>query len=146
MKTLDDARDWYDSTRKNLERMNRLARKYWDALPWDSDIGRDDDFRLLEADIVRSETETSLQFMDDLAVVVLFSVFEQIVRDHVKSEVLVEIDRISHPFLRKAADEATEQIEVGSFARVVEPYKAQDANLIEEVNQVRRYRNWVAHG
>jgi hypothetical protein len=37
-------------------------------------------------------------------------------------------------------------IEQGSFFKVLEPYKDLDANLIEEVNQVRRYRNWVAHG
>jgi uncharacterized protein YutE (UPF0331/DUF86 family) len=37
-------------------------------------------------------------------------------------------------------------IEHGSFYRVLEAYKILDPNLIEEVNQVRRYRNWVAHG
>jgi hypothetical protein len=39
-----------------------------------------------------------------------------------------------------------DSIEQGSFFRVLEPYKDVDANLVEEVNQVRRYRNWVAHG
>jgi hypothetical protein len=29
---------------------------------------------------------------------------------------------------------------------VLEPYKDVNADLIDEVNQVRRYRNWVAHG
>ena len=30
---------------------------------------------------------------------------------------------------------------------MLEPYKsAAGAGLVEEVNQVRRYRNWVAHG
>jgi hypothetical protein len=37
-------------------------------------------------------------------------------------------------------------IEHGSFFKVLEPYKKIDADLIEQVNQVRRYRNWVAHG
>jgi hypothetical protein len=37
-------------------------------------------------------------------------------------------------------------IEQGSFFNVLEPYKDLDANLVEQVNQVRRYRNWVAHG
>jgi hypothetical protein len=45
------------------------------------------------------------------------------------------------------ARDALEAIEVGSFFRVLEPYKSEGhADLIEEVNQVRRYRNWVAHG
>jgi hypothetical protein len=39
-----------------------------------------------------------------------------------------------------------ESIEHGSFFKVMEPYKDVDADLVEEVNQVRRYRNWVAHG
>ncbi|HLW64799.1 MAG TPA: hypothetical protein VKS79_05720 [Gemmataceae bacterium] len=88
-----------------------------------------------------------MEFIDDLAIVVLFSVFEQVVRSHVQIEAAAEVDKILHPILRKAAGDAIEQIETGSFARVVEPYKpAGNADLIEEVNQVRRYRNWVAHG
>src|SRR5262249_3111932 len=135
MKTLDDAWTWYLSTRQNLERLNRLARKYWKDLPWEGGLGRDDDFRLLEPDTVQAETKQSLEFIDDLAVGGLFSVFEQVVRDHVKDEVSPELLKISHPVLRKAAAEAAEQIEVGSFARVVEPYKDQGhADLIEEVN------------
>ena len=39
-----------------------------------------------------------------------------------------------------------ESIEHGSFFNVLEPYKGIDPSLVEEVNQVRRYRNWVAHG
>jgi hypothetical protein len=34
----------------------------------------------------------------------------------------------------------------GSFFAVLQSYKGPDDNLIEQVNQVRRYRNWVAHG
>jgi hypothetical protein len=34
----------------------------------------------------------------------------------------------------------------GSFYKVTEAYKALDPDLIEQVNQVRKYRNWVAHG
>jgi hypothetical protein len=46
-----------------------------------------------------------------------------------------------------AAEDAVSAVEFGSFAKVLDPYKAQGhADLIEEVNQVRRYRNWVAHG
>ncbi len=37
-------------------------------------------------------------------------------------------------------------IENGSFGRVTESYKAMDVDLTEQVNQVRKYRNWVAHG
>jgi hypothetical protein len=42
--------------------------------------------------------------------------------------------------------DATDEIEHGSFYRVLQVFKGLDASLIEEVNQVRKYRNWVAHG
>ena len=47
MKALDDAWRWYENTRDNLLRLNRLARKYWLSLPWEGALGRDDEFRLL---------------------------------------------------------------------------------------------------
>jgi len=53
---------------------------------------------------------------------------------------------ISHVAIKRAFDDMKEGITHGSFFKVLEPYKDFDANLIEEVNQVRRYRNWVAHG
>jgi hypothetical protein len=34
----------------------------------------------------------------------------------------------------------------GSFGKVTRALRGIDPNLVEEVNQVRRYRNWVAHG
>jgi hypothetical protein len=40
-----------------------------------------------------------------------------------------------------------ERIAEGSFFHVLAAYKSGvDPGLIEQVNQVRRYRNWVAHG
>jgi hypothetical protein len=33
-----------------------------------------------------------------------------------------------------------------SIFRVLDVFKGQNADFVEEVNQVRRYRNWVAHG
>jgi hypothetical protein len=53
---------------------------------------------------------------------------------------------LQHRALKWAAKETRRQLEEGSFFRVLEPYKDGHANLVEEVHQVRRYRNWVAHG
>jgi hypothetical protein len=33
-----------------------------------------------------------------------------------------------------------------SIFRVLDVFKSQNVEFVEEVNQVRRYRNWVAHG
>ncbi len=130
MKTLDDAWRWYHDTRTNLQRLNRLARRYWKYLPWDGPLGRDDDFRLLESPAVLAETAFSLEFLDDLAVVVLFSVFEQTVRGHVHGEVATAATDIRHPALQDAAADTLRVIEVGSFARVMEPYKEGHADLV----------------
>ena len=48
--------------------------------------------------------------------------------------------------LKSALEEAKRDIAEGSFFRVLEPFKDEHADLVELVNQVRRYRNWVAHG
>lgn len=96
---------------------------------------------------VLEETRYSLDFLNDLAVVVLFSVFEQLIRGQVHEEVLAEAKELRHPLLRKAGEDTLWAVERGSLARLLEPYKTEGwADLIEEVNQVRDYRNWVAHG
>jgi hypothetical protein len=41
---------------------------------------------------------------------------------------------------------AVQEIEHGSFYRVLEVFKDGGAELVEEVPPPRRYRNWVAHG
>jgi hypothetical protein len=79
-------------------------------------------------------------------VLLLFSVFEALVRDQVLADVVNELPQPQQPALRHAVTALKEGIEHGSFFRVLEAYKGMDVNLIEEVNQVRRYRNWVAHG
>lgn len=48
--------------------------------------------------------------------------------------------------MSRILDEAIQNIEQSSIFRVLDVFKAQDANLVEEINQVRQYRNWVAHG
>lgn len=147
MTTLDDAWRWYSVTRENLLRMNRLARRYWQTLPWEAELGRDDEFRMLEQQDVLAETRYGLEFLDDLAVVVLFSVFEAAVRRHIAHQVGTEAAGLVHPVLRRSADDALWVVNEGSFARVLEPYKTPEhADLIEAINQVRRYRNFVAHG
>jgi hypothetical protein len=147
MNTLEEAWSWYTATADSLRRLDRLAEKYWPDLPWDGALGRDNKLRHVEANRASADAQTALDELDDLAIVVLFSVFEATVRDYVASEFQREMGNLAHPVLRKAADDALWVVNEGSFARVLEPYKSQsDADLIEEVNQVRKYRNFVAHG
>ncbi len=146
MKSLDDAWRWYENTFRYLKLMGRLGRSYWDALPWEQGLERDDHFRLLDGEKVSQDIDHSLTHLDDLAVLVLFSAFESEVRVHVLLEIADEVKALIHPALRQAAEEVRTKIDEGSFFQVLQPYKEKHSDLVEQVNQVRRYRNWVAHG
>jgi hypothetical protein len=150
MKTLADAWEWYLSARSNLELMQRIGRRYWDSIPWEDPMMRDDRFRTLDKEKIEEDAKTSLAPIDDLAVVVLFSVFESLVRDFIVRRIRPEADGLSDPILKYAAADAIRGVEEGSFyRRVLEPLKEQEfvsADLVTQVDQVRDYRNWVAHG
>ena len=147
MKTLADAWRWYRETQAQLQLLRRLGRRYWKELPWGGAMGRDEAFFNRDPEAVQAAAESSLAHLDDLAVVVLFSVFESAVRHRTGEEVDKEAAGLRHPAMKGIAKEAKERIEVGSFFKVLEFYKEGiDPTLVEQVNQVRRYRNWVAHG
>jgi hypothetical protein len=148
MKTLEEAWKWYDETKRPIRLVRRLAQRYWADLPWDGKLENDDQFKLIEAGKLDIDADFTLSQLDDLAVLVLFAVFESMVRGLMITEISAEIDEkgISHTMLLRSFKDLVQQVGEGSFFRVVEPYKALDPNLVEEVNQVRRYRNWVAHG
>lgn len=144
--SLDDAWKWYESSRLLAATMGRLGARHWDGLPWDGDLGRDEKLRELDAADIGRRARSVLEELDDFCVLLLFSVFEATVRGQVLREMDFEVPLLRHPTIKSAAMDARDGVEHGSFARVVEPFKARNAELIEEVNQVRRYRNWVAHG
>jgi hypothetical protein len=74
-------------------------------------------------------------------------VFEAEVRDHIGVEIEPQVKAITHIVLKAAADDAVIDVQSGSFGLLMEKYKPSvGSDLIEMVNQVRRYRNWVAHG
>ena len=51
-----------------------------------------------------------------------------------------------NPLVTRILDEAARDLDHSSIFLVLDVYKGQDVDLVEKVNQVRRYRNWVAHG
>ena len=143
---LDDGWTWYVTTRQQLKLFGRLGRKHWEGLPWDGTLGDDDKLKSLEAEVIVTGSAFCLDHLDDFAVLILFSVFESVVRAQVLSEVEDEKSRLRHALIIQIVTDAADEIEHGSFYRVLQVFKELDADLIEEVNQVRRYRNWVAHG
>lgn len=146
MNTLAEAWRWYEAVGVQVWRMKRLAEKHWEELPWDGQFGKDDAFRLLDSQFVVEEAECADAPLQDLAILVMFSVFERQVRKHVHHEVETESVFLKHPALKHAADEILQQIDEGSFFRVLAPFKVAHADLVEQINQIRHYRNWVAHG
>src|SRR5262249_23762548 len=129
-----------------LRMMHRIGDKYWERLPWD-EMGKDERFKTIEGfDITRDATSVLDEF-DDLAVFVMFSVFEANLRDFVVREMGPQANGITHFALRQAVDRAITNVEEGSLYRnVLIFWNKSYPNETEMVNQIRRYRNWVAHG
>jgi hypothetical protein len=151
MKTLADAWNWYEATKRNLGRMLRLGSRHWsDPSLEGASIWQDDQFKMLDPSDIVAESTASLKPIDDLAIVVLFSVFESHVRDYLAAKIKPEASGLSDPILKDAADDAIRGVEEGSFfRRVLQPLKEQgrvDADLVTRIDQVRNYRNWIAHG
>ena len=152
MNTLADAWNWYLATKRSLGRHAPPRRKALEQphVLADTSIRQDDNFRMLEARDIIDESKTSLEPIDDLAIVVLFSVFESRVRDHLLERIKPHAAVIRDPILIDAAEDAIRGVGEGSFfSRVLEPLKKQQdlpADLVTLVDQVRDYRNWVAHG
>ncbi len=146
MRTLDEAWKWYEETKQLLVLMKRLGDRYWADLPWDGKLARDDAFRDLDGNLIVEMADDSLEHFDDLAIVFLFATFEISVRDHVMESIVSEASLISHPLLKHAIEGAISTIKKGSILTLLEGFKRIDHSLVEEVSQVRQYRNWVAHG
>ena len=145
IQSLNDAWEWYLAVRTLALDMRKLAGK-WNDPALETVLGRDNRLRHRTKEELLDRAKMILDDLDDLAVLVLFSVFEANVRVRVSADVERETLSIRHPAVLRAVDDLKEAIENGSFGQVTEAYKKMDVNLTEEVNQVRKFRNWVAHG
>lgn len=151
MKTLGDAWAWFRNARNNLERMQRIGSRYWDAETIiDTTIWQDERFKRLESEDIIAETTIALEPLNDLGILVLFSVFESAVRSHLESTLTPIISTLENSLLQQAGEDLLEGIRQGSFTNnVLTPLKVQrhlSPELCDKVKQVRDYRNWVAHG
>jgi hypothetical protein len=145
IQSLEDAWEWYIAVKTLARDMKRLAEK-WDDPDLEKFLGRDNHFRDRAAAEVLDKATMILEDLDDLAVLVMFSVFEATVRARTKLDVARETALVQHPAVLHAVKDLKEAIENGSFFRVMEAYKKMDVDLTAQVNQVRKFRNWVAHG
>jgi hypothetical protein len=146
MTTLKEVWSWYEETTQALEVAERLGNRHWDNLPWEGDLGKDEDLKEVDGPELAEAAGRGLEQLDDLAIVLFFSIFESIVRERIRGEVEIERRTLKHPVLQSAAEKTDQELDRGSFHRVLDLLKTYDVNLVEQVRQVRRYRNWVSHG
>jgi len=149
IRSLEDARRWYEAVSNLVGMMDRVARRYLreelGKQTLEETLHRDDKIR--SAATIRDLAKRVTEDLDDLAVLLLFSVFEATVRERTLEEMDRELEKPPrHLVLKKAVGDARDTIEHGSFGRLTESYKALDPDLRTKVDQVRHYRNWVAHG
>jgi hypothetical protein len=110
MKTLKDAWDWYEHARTNLYRMQRLGTHHWDErsagtsrIRDATDLWKDENFKQLSSGTIQKETTKALQPLDDLGILVLFSVFESAVRVFLETRVSEQANHLTDPILIHAA-------------------------------------------
>lgn len=147
--SLRDAWKWYEQVRALAGHMQRLGERFWDRDEWAQALGHDNRFRHVESSALGEGARTILSDLDDLAVLLMFSVFEAIVRNRALDDVIGSLPDQLHPVVEDAIDELKTDLENGSFGRMTDKFKSLkslDHVLIEKVSQVRKYRNWVAHG
>ena len=89
--TLADAWAWYEAVRDLAYWMDRFARRYWDAPELAEILGKDDKFRALAGVEIQDKARKVITDLDDLAVLLLFSVFEAEVRGRTLESVEKEI-------------------------------------------------------
>jgi hypothetical protein len=146
MMTLEDAWRWHETTKRHIKLFGRLGEKYWSDLAWDGPLGRDDKLKSLDSGVIVKEFRFCVEHLDDFAILVLFSAFESAMREQVLSMIDNERNQSARPLVVRILDDARQETKRGRILRVLGFFKNQDAGLVEKVNQVRRYRNWVAHG
>ena len=98
-----------------------VPEKHRTGLPWGGQLGRDNRLRDLQVPDILRMSGAVLGDLDDLDVLLLFSVFEAIVREYVRDEIAVELPKVRHPILLAAVKGLNEGIESGSFFRVLDP-------------------------
>ena len=145
IRSLEDAWEWYLAVRTLAYDMRHLAGKC-DKPEWQAVLDRDNRLRHRSAAELRDMSQTILDDLNDLAVLVLFSVFEATVRARAGADVDREMALITHVAVKQAVKELKEAIASGSFAKVTAAFQKIDNDLTAQVNQVRKFRNWVAHG
>src|SRR5205807_223712 len=98
--------------KRSLHRMGRIgSEKFWDKIPWEMHPWKGDrHFYELTSTAIVAEAENATQHLDDLAIVVLFSVFEANVRGTILEQVTIEEPKYQHRAVIEAIETARDRI------------------------------------
>lgn len=141
MNSVDEVWEWYNAARATTQRLARVAGKHWEHIEGDNKL------RSLDGAKVVADAKLAGSPLNDLAIVMMFSVFEATVRRLLAEQLKRELPSITHPLVLGAVRDRLETLKTRSFAEVLNSFsKGGHANLAEEVRQVRKYRNWITHG
>src|SRR5437763_1525311 len=97
--SLPEAWMWYRDTHWLVTMVHRLGALYWNKLPWKDGLESDENFVDVEGPLVVEMADSSLGHLNDLAILVLFSVFEAEVRETLTANVNEEVLKLRHVLL-----------------------------------------------
>jgi len=146
IRTLDDAWEWYKAIDRIARHMRRMAANYWDRDELSNLLARDSILRNRTAAAILDDTNRILDDLEDLAVPVLFTVFEAEVRGVAQVDAERLLREMSHPAMLSATKDLEDAIKSGSFGKVTAAYQPMDVDMTAQIDQIRGFRNWVAHG
>ena len=132
---------WYKVVKANQLLAAKVVRDYTEAVPQSSPF-----FGLSELEATQL-LEKSAAEVDDLTVLALVSLFEQLVLDYIRElEERMKGEKLI-PIMGLLEGHASKNIERWRFTDVLELFEfAVDSSLLDQVKNIYRYRNWVAHG
>ena len=122
IRSLEDANEWYNAVKQLALDMQHLASRC-DESEWEAVMRRDNRLGTRSAAELNKMAEIVLGDLDDLAVLVLFSVFEATVRTQAVTDVDRQMEGINHVAIVKAVENLKDAIKNGSFAKVTGAYK-----------------------
>jgi hypothetical protein len=124
---------WYQAKRDVSRLVARLGETYWADLPWAGKLDDDPYFKDLESAQVERMSKDVLESLDNLAILVLFSAFEAMVRERVIAAVEAEIPVVRHSFSLRAVKDMNASLKKGNFENVLGYCKEIDATVFQNV-------------
>lgn len=96
------------------------------------------------------EANTALQDAakqaSDLAILALFATFERFVIEHLQTANRLLAAGYPQGYSSKLAEKFESEVEYWRFGEILNLFKDEvDADLIGQVKQIKRYRDWIAH-